>query len=164
MGASPITLTQPALAGHTYQLPSLYVINTGTEASYYQVRVQPIGQGKGYPVPAGWIRFGRNRFFLQPKAALPVPITLSIPSNALAGAYRSYLVAGTVPASQTSGVAFGAAAATRLEFTVAPPAGFTFPWPWPWWVYLLPGLVVLAAGSVLLLRLLGLGVQIERRR
>lgn len=164
VGASPITLAQPAQAGHTYQLPSLYVINTGTDASYYLVRVQAIGQTQAKPVPAGWVQFGRNHFQLQPKQALAVPMTLTVPSDARTGSYRSYLVAGTVPAAQTSGVAFGAAAATRLEFTVVPPSGFTFPWPWPWWVWGIVGLAVVVGGGLLLLRASGLGIQIERRR
>jgi hypothetical protein len=164
VGASPITLAEPAQPGHSYRLPALYVINTGTESSYYMVRVQAIGQSQGKAVPASWIQFGRNHFQLQPKQALAVPITLAVPGNATTGTYRSYLAAGTVPASPTSGVAFGAAAATRLEFTVARPGGFTFPWPWPLWVWLLVVLLVLVGGGLLLLRASGLGIQIERRR
>ena len=164
VGASPIVLSHPAQPGHSYQLPTLYVLNTGTEPAYYLVRVQAIGQNQVHPVPTSWVQFGTNHFQLQPRQSLAVPMTLIVPSDAAAGSYRSYLVAGTVPASQTGGVAFGAAAATRLEFTVSPPSGFTFPWPWPWWVYLLLGLVIVVGGGALLLRASGLGIQIERRR
>ena len=73
------------------------------------------------------------------------------------------LVAGTMPANQTSGVALGAAAATQLVFTVAEPTGFQFPWPWAWWVWALMGFGLLV-GAGLLLYARGFRLEVERRR
>ncbi len=164
VGATPIKLAQTAVPGHTYDLPPLFVINTGTEPSYYAVRVERMSEGPGRPVPQSWVRFGRNRFLLAPQESTPVPMTLTIPADAAPGDYLSNLVAGTVPGGDTAGVALGAAAATRLEFSVGQAVGLHIPWPWPLWVYILVAAAFLFTAGVLLMRLLGVRVQVERRR
>jgi len=166
VGANPITLKEPAVPGRSYELPSFFVINSGDEASYYSVRVERLSQGAGRPVPPGWVRIGRNHFPLNPQESMQVPLTLTVPRDAAAGDYLSNLIASTEPPDRRSGVALGAAAATRLEFQVAAggATGPTIPWPWPWWVYLVVGAAVLISGGALLLRWLGLRIQVERRR
>jgi len=163
VGASPITLARPAEPGKTYQLPSLYVVNTGTEASYYGVRAERISQGSQRPIPPAWVTFAKNHFQLQPQQGIQVPLILTVPGDARPGDYMTNLVAGTMPANQTSGVALGAAAATQLVFTVAEPTGFQFPWPWAWWVWALMGFGLLV-GAGLLLYARGFRLEVERRR
>jgi hypothetical protein len=163
VGASPIVLTSIARPGHTYRLPSLYVINTGTVASVYRVRVDRLTPGPELAVPPDWIQFGLNDFLLDPRQTASVPITLNVPANAPPGNYVSDLVAGTVaeraPGSTT---AVAAQAATKLMFQVG--SGTSFPWPWPWWAYGLAVLVVVSAAAVFIQRRLGLRFHVERRR
>jgi hypothetical protein len=163
VGASPIVLTSVARPGHTYRLPSLYVINTGTVASVYRVRVDRLTPGPELAVPPDWIHFDLNDFLLEPRQTASVPITLNVPANAAPGSYVSDLVAGTVPErAPGSTTAVGAQAATKLMFHVG--SGASFPWPGPWWAYGLAVLVVLSAAAVFIQRRLGLRFNVERRR
>ena len=166
VGASPISLDRPAVAGQTYTLPSLYVVNTGSEASYYAVRVERLSKAAARLVPSSWITFGKNDFPLAPKAATQVPLRLAVPANAATGSYMTNLVVTTVASNQKAGVALGAGAAATLTFAVAAPTGLNLgiPWPWPWWVYGLGALLLLGAAVALVPRWFGVRVQVERRR
>ena len=166
VGASPITLDRPAVAGQAYTLPSLYVVNTGSEASYYAVRVERLSKGSASPVPSGWIAFGKNDFPLAPKAFTQVPLRLAVPANAAIGSYLTNLVVTTVAPGQKGGVALGAGAAATLTFSVAAPSGphLGIPWPWPWWVYGLLALLGLAGAASVVPRWFGIRFQVERRR
>jgi hypothetical protein len=160
VGAAPLRLAGPARPGGHYRLPSLYVVNTGTQTSDYLVRVQRLGHPTGRAVPASWVHLGRAQLRLLPRQHTLVPVTVSVPDDAASGAYGTDLVASTVMKQPGHGTALGAAAADRLIFTVdAPGRGFSWP---PWAGYLLLALAG-AALAVLSARRLGLRVQIERR-
>jgi len=163
VGANPIQLPNPVDAGHVYTMPQLYVVNTGTQAATYSVKVQALAQTGGQTVPAAWIEFGKNDFQLQPKESTVVPIKLDLPNGAPSGSYSSDLLVGTVtPGQQAGGATVGAAAAAKLSFSVAKP-GPHIPWPWPWWAYLAAGAALLGSGGALAIRRLGLRLQLERR-
>ena len=160
VGAVPLRLAAPARPGGDYRLPPLYVVNTGTRAGDYRVRVQPLGHPPGRAVPAAWVHLGRTRLRLRPHHHALVPVILAVPKSAAGGAYRTDLVASTVMPRPGHGAALGAAAADRLSFTVDSP-GRGLRWP-PWLGYLL--LTLAGAGLVVLAtRRLGLRIQIERR-
>jgi hypothetical protein len=161
VGANPITLADPAQPGHSYALPRLYVVNTGTETSRYSVRVVRIEQGRQHAVPSSWVAVPGDALVLDPKAAVFVPLTLNVPAGAAGGDYMSDLVAGTVAPGATSGASLGAQAATRLLFTVGPAEGGPL-WPPPLWVELVAGLAVLGALG-LAVRRSGLRFHVERR-
>ena len=150
VGASPIVLASVATLGNTYTLPSLYVVNTGTVTSSYRLSVEQFAPHQGLAVPAGWVTFARNDFPLQPKQSTSVAMTLTVPSAAVAGAYQSDLVAGTVPPRTSSGAIAGAQAATKLTFTVG--SGGGFPWPWPWWSYAVLAIALLITAVMALQR------------
>ena len=95
IGANPIRLAGRAEPGGRYHLPSLYVVNTGTKAAEYRVRIERLGDAPGRDVPASWVRFARTRLRLRPHRSAIVPVTLVLPSQAAHGSYRSNVVLGT---------------------------------------------------------------------
>jgi hypothetical protein len=127
VGASPIVLPQRALPGHAYKLPGLYVLNTGTVASRYQVRVERLTPGGQKTLPAGWVTLAQNDFLLLPRHSATVAFTIRVPNSAAAGAYLSDLVASTTSARRPGATAVGAAAATKLGMTVGQAPG-SIPW------------------------------------
>jgi hypothetical protein len=127
VGASPILLAQRALPGHAYKLPGLYVLNTGTVASRYHVRLERLSSGHQKTLPAAWVRFARNDFLLRPHHSATIAFTIHLPGNAPAGPYLSDLVASTTSARHPGATAVGAAAATNLGLTVGQAPG-TIPW------------------------------------
>jgi hypothetical protein len=160
VGAAPLRLAEPARPGGHYRLASLYVVNTGTRAGDYLVRVQRVGRLPGRAVPASWVHLGRARLRLRASQHTLIPVTLTVPDDAASGAYGTDLVASTVLKRPGHGTALGAAAADRLIFTVdAPGRGFS----WPAWAgYLLLALAG-ATLAVLAARRVGLRIHIERR-
>jgi hypothetical protein len=163
VGANPIVLTEVAQPGHSYTLPQLYIVNTGTEASPYGVRVTRLEKGSQRDVPNSWVELPRSPIVLAAGEATRVPVRLLVPAGAAPGDYMTNLVAGTVAPGRTSGTSLGAAAATQLRFSVASvDAGFQ--WPVPFWVDLLLIAGTLAASAMLLARRAGLRLHVERRR
>jgi hypothetical protein len=161
IGADPIMLPQPVLAGHSYTMPPVLVVNTGTEPARYAVTVQRRRTSDDTVVPPEWVQFEKNSFTLRPKETATVPVTLNIPADAKPGKYSSTVLAGTV-ADSPGATALGAQAGTDIKFQVAerPPL---IPWPWPWWSYAtLSVAATLATGSILVRRL-GFSLRLERR-
>jgi hypothetical protein len=158
VSASPIALRTQAQPGSIYRLPDLYVVNTGTEASIYRLKIEELSPGEGRIVPPGWVQFARNGFRLQPRESASVPLTLNVPADARPGSYVSDVLVGTVPQSHLGGAIAGAQAATKLLFRVGGPhSGGS----WSWWTYALIGLgVVLALAAALMWRL-GLRLKVE---
>jgi hypothetical protein len=163
VGANPIVLSAAAKAGGAYQLPSLYVLNTGTVPSHYRLKVEQFAPRHGRAVPPSWVRFDRNGFMLSPKESTSVKLTLNVPTDAPTGRYSSDLVAGTEAGSGTRDAVASAQAATKLMFTVGIGDGGGFPWPSPWWIYLVvaSGLTVIVL--IALQRHYGLRLRVERR-
>lgn len=161
--AGAIVLPDTAEPGHSYELPRLYIVNTGTEASRYAVHVQRLTHGAEHDVPMAWISLGTTDISLAPGRSLTVPVRLRVPTDAASGDYLTNLVVGTTTPGTTSGAALGAAAAAELRFSVVP-GGRHLPWPWPWWAYTVvfgAALIVIAA---LLQRRLGVRLSVHVRR
>lgn len=121
VGADPISLAVPARAGGSYDLPPLWVVNTGDEDGVYRVAVEVGAAGTGRAVPRSWVSVRSDNFELAPGTGRWVPLALHVPRTAAAGRYRGMIVAGTVR-ENVGGSGIGAAAATHMEFTVAGPA------------------------------------------
>lgn len=163
IGASPIALAAVAHPGHTYRLPALYVVNTGTVVSTYRVRVERLSPGPGRLVPSVWVRVRRNDVPLEPKQSASVPLTLVVPASAASGAYLSDLVVGTeAPRAPSAQAILGAQAATKLMFRVSGSGGGLLGPP-PMWAYPALGAALTLAGGVALQRRLGLRLRLERR-
>jgi hypothetical protein len=157
--ANPVSLTGTAHPGASYALPSLYIVNTGTQAESMSVRVVR-RTGPALAIPGSWIHIGALGGQLPPKQSARIALELITPGDAAPGNYVSDIVV-TGSTAPVAGVNFGAAAATKLEFkiTPGPPGGSWFPG-WTWWV--IGGLVILAAASFGWRRS-GLRIRVERK-
>ena len=148
--AGPVRLGSIAHPGGNYQLPPVYVVDTGTEAEFISLRIERLAHGPGQAVPPSWVHGTGSNVRLVPHQSARIPLNLSVPPGATPGPYLSDVVVGGSAAVSAGQANFGAAAATALEFSVAPGAA---PGPmlpsWMWW----------ALGGLLLLALVGVGVR-----
>ncbi len=161
--ANPVSLNGAAHPGGSYPLPSLYVVNTGTQAESMTVRVERLSAGPGRAIPESWIRVDNLGGQLPPKQSARISLELVAPADATPGDYVSDIVVTGSTAPVAAGINFGAAAATRLEFriTPGPAAGSWLSFrAWTWWV--ISGLVLVAA-AILGWRRSGLRIRLERR-
>jgi uncharacterized membrane protein len=157
--ANPVSLSGTAHPGASYALPFLYIVNTGTQAESMSVRVVRT-TGTGLAIPESWIHIGSLNGQLPPKRSARIALELVTPAGAEPGNYVSDIVV-TGSTTPEAGVNFGAAAATKLQFTITPgPAGSAFP-AWTWWA--IAGLVILAAAAFGWRRS-GLRIRVERKK
>jgi hypothetical protein len=154
----PIVLAQTALPGHAYKLPGLYVLNTGTVASRYHIRVERLSPGRARILPAQWVTFERNDFLLRPHHSATVPFTITISGSATPGRYLSDLVASTSSSPRGRGTAIGAAAAAKVGLTVGD-ASPSVPWGTIGMIVLV---LVVFVSATYGLRRSGLRVRLER--
>jgi hypothetical protein len=160
--AGPVRLATDAHAGGTYALPPVYVVNTGTEPETVAIRIERISRGKGRTVPPEWIHVAAPLPRLGHGQSARVPLNLVVPAQARPGQYFSDVVVTASAALTASGANLGVAAATDLEFRVAPG---TMSHSWfivPGWVLgATAGILALAFGAVLVRRS-GIRIRIER--
>ena len=158
----PVRLTGIAHAGQTYDLPPVYVVNTGTEPETVRLEVQRLSKGTGRDVPKSWFKPGQTDVHLDAKQSATIPVQLVVPAGAVPGRYFSDVVAHGSASIEAGQATLGVAAATKLQFTVgkAVPAGFwsglATPLAWA------GGVIVLAGGAFLLARRSGLRLRVER--
>lgn len=160
--ANPVSLNGVAHPGGSYPLPSLYVVNTGTQAESMTVRVERLSSGPGRTIPQSWIRVDNLGGQLPPKQSARISLELVAPADAAPGDYVSDIVV-TGSTAPVAGINFGAAAATRLEFRITPgPAAGSWlsPRAWTWWVI---GGLALAIAAIFGWRRSGLRIRVERR-
>ena len=160
--ANPVSLNGVAHPGGSYPLPSLYVVNTGTQAESMTVRVERLSSGPGRTIPQSWIRVDNLGGLLPPKQSARISLELVAPADAAPGDYVSDIVV-TGSTAPVAGINFGAAAATRLEFRITPgPAAGSWlsPRAWTWWAI---GGLALAIAAIFGWRRSGLRIRVERR-
>ena len=115
-----IRVDEPLLPGGRYNLPSLQVVNTGSEASDYEVELAVMAEQEELQPPADFIIFSPTAFHLEPGANQVVSLSLDIPVKAKPGDYLAYIEAHPVATGGGGGMQIGVAAATKLYFTVKP--------------------------------------------
>jgi hypothetical protein len=161
--ASAVRLQGVAHPGANYALPPLFVTNSGTQPESISIQVERLSAGPGLTIPPAWIRIAALSGSLQPGQVARIALELRTPSGAKPGDYSSDIVATGSAGLAAGGLSLGAAAATKLEFTVAPgPAHrswLSLP-AWKWWM--ICALILLAA-VVAGVRRAGLLTRIERR-
>ena len=160
--AAPVRLGNAAHAGGSYALPPVYVINTGTQPEKISVRVERLSKGTGRAVPPSWIQATGSGVQLSPRQSARLPLELVVPGGAKPGRYLSDVVVGGSAVISAGRANLGVAAATRLEFSVAPgspPGFFPFGPSWMWWAAI--GLLVLAL-AITGARRSGVRIRIER--
>jgi hypothetical protein len=109
----PETLT----AGERYTLPPITLSNPGSERCAYALSIGRAGDESGLEPLAGWFRFAPQTVRLRPGHAREVRITIMLPVDVQVGRYEAVIQA--VIGGTGNGTSVSAAAATRLEFTVA---------------------------------------------
>jgi hypothetical protein len=162
--AEPITLSTAVTPGHHYRFPTAYVVNKGTEGVVAKFEVRRFNGGTGHDIPASWITFPTPYVLLKPGQSVHIPIVLNLPKSAALGKYQSDVFVETATKANASGVGaqVGAAAATKIEFTVS---GHSVPSPSRNYI---PLVAYLGGGILLLLLLLlvlwrmGLRVRVDK--
>jgi hypothetical protein len=161
--AGPVLLSGVAHPGGSYALAPVYVVNTGTQPETVALRIERISPGHGMTVPQSWIRASGPSVTLAHNQSARIPLQLAVPATARPGHYFSDVVA-----KGSAGIAAGranlaVAAATNLEFTVAPGVVGSSWLSLPRW--LLPGVALLLvfAVAVFIVRNSGLRVRLERQ-
>ena len=160
--AGPVRLSGAAHPGQTVALPSVSVVNAGTQRESIRVVVRRYPRGGGRPVPPSWVRPGMRSVQLAPHHAIRIPLELVVPAGAKPGAYLSDIVAVASGQLSADGANLGAGAATLLEFRVAPDPAAGF-----WSSVFTPTLwalliVILLAAVVFAVRKSGLRIRVER--
>ncbi|MBO0814141.1 MAG: hypothetical protein J2P30_03180 [Actinobacteria bacterium] len=158
----PVRLSGVAHPGQTVALPSVAVVNPGTQRESIRVVVQRNPRAGGRPVPPSWVRPGVPSVQLAPRHAIRIPLELVVPDGAKPGAYLSDIVAIASGQPSAEGANLGAGAATLLEFRVAPD-----PAPGFWWSVFTQTLwalliLILLAAVVFAVRRSGLRIRVER--
>jgi hypothetical protein len=160
--ATPVVLGNVAHAGGSYALPPVFVLDTGTQAEKVTVRVERLSKGTGRTVPSSWVHATGPAVQLTPRQSARIPLELVVPGGAHPGQYLSDIVVTGSAVVAAGRANLGVAAATRLEFSVAPgaPPGF---WPfgpsWMWWAAIA---LLAAALAVTGARWSGVRVRVER--
>jgi len=160
--AGPVRLTGAAHPGGQYALPSVYVVNTGTQPESITIRIERISPGAGRTVPAAWISVTSGPVRLSHAQSARIGLRLVVPRAATPGRYFSDVVAKGSASVSAGGAELGVAAATGLEFTVAPGAASAGWFSAPGWLlpYVL-GVIVLGAVAVGVRRS-GVRIRVER--
>jgi hypothetical protein len=161
--AGAVKLSGVAHPGQSVALPGVSVVNAGTRRESIRITVQPDPRGGGRPVPPSWVRPGVPSVELGPHHAVRISLQLTVPAGAKPGAYLSDIVATASGDLSVGHANLGAAAATLLEFRVAPDPAAGF-----WWSVfsqtLWALLIVIGLAAVaLVVRRSGLRVRVERK-
>ncbi|MEP7024253.1 MAG: hypothetical protein ABJB47_10725 [Actinomycetota bacterium] len=161
--AGPVRLGAVAQPGQTYDLPPVYVVDTGTEPETVRLAVARLSRGRGRTVPPSWIKVSGPPVRLDAHQSAKIPVQLVVPSDAKPGAYFSDIVVHGSAGLTAGQASLAVAAATKLQFTVgrrAASAGLFggFPDALAW----AAAVLVLIAVAVLVLRRSGLRIRIER--
>jgi len=120
VGSGKIEVQDQLKPGMIYKLPSLSVMNTGDEATEYEVSVAYHEKQPELMPPNEWFSYSPNSFLLQPGEAKQVEVTLSLPLRTEPGKYFAYLEAHPAKKSVSGNTTIGVAAAAKLYFTVVP--------------------------------------------
>ncbi|MCU0652973.1 MAG: hypothetical protein MUD10_01825 [Candidatus Pacebacteria bacterium] len=120
VGVGKIEVTQRLNPGGIYSLPSIPVMNTGTETTEYRLDIEYHEKQAQLKPAAEWFSFGPSKFSLQPGQSKTAQISLTIPVNSMPGDYFAYVKAYPAEKGGDGSAKIGIAAAAKLYFTVAP--------------------------------------------
>jgi hypothetical protein len=123
VGMGKIVMDAPLAPGGVYTLPSLPVINTGSEYSQYTVMVEYREDAVEMRPEKKWFSFDPSSFGIEPGNSQNIDVVLTVPANAKPGDYFAFLQAQPIKDQaiiDNSNTAVNIAAAAKLYFTVAP--------------------------------------------
>lgn len=138
-----IEIDQQLTPGGSYRLPVMGVRNPGTERTSYELHASGLQLGGRDAPPENWFRFSPARLTLAPGESRPVKIRIELPTGADPGDYAALV--GPQIVANGSGAQVGAAAASRVTFSVEPASSLQAWWlelktlvgdnaPWSWLV------------------------------
>ena len=119
VGTGKISYDEPLKPGAVYQLPTFTVFNTGTETSNYEVAITYQARIPELRPQEDWFEFTPKEFSLEPKQSIVIDIQMTLPLKTEPGDYFAYVEARPV-VTATPGTSIGVAAASKLNFSVAP--------------------------------------------
>ncbi len=120
VGTGKIQVDEKLKPGIIYELPPLTVINTGDEASEYEVNISYHEAQPELKPQESWFILSPKTFQLEPGGTQVVDIKLNLPIRAEPGNYFAYLEGHPFKKSVSGNTVIGVAAAAKLYFTVVP--------------------------------------------
>lgn len=121
VGTGKIQMDGKLKPGAVHVLPSINVTNKGDEGSEFEVLVQYHSNIPERSPEREWFSFSPESFWLDAEKAQLVEVKLELPIKTEPGDYFCYLEARPIDKSvEASGARIGVAAATKLNFSVAP--------------------------------------------
>jgi hypothetical protein len=120
VGVGKIQVDEDLKPGLIYNLPSITVLNTGDQASDYEMAIEHHENQKEIIPEDSWFTFSPSTFNLLPGKAQEIKITLNLPVRSEPGDYFAYLEARPTQKTAIGTTAVNIAAATKLYFTVVP--------------------------------------------
>src|SRR4051812_7712696 len=121
-----IDIQQKLTPGGSYRLPTMGVRNPGTEATSYELKASPlVMNGKDAP-PEAWFHFSRAKLTLKPHESAQVRVRIDLPTGADPGDYVALV--GPQIVTKGTGAQVGAAAASRVTFSVEPATWLQAEW------------------------------------
>ncbi|MFH1546890.1 MAG: hypothetical protein ABIC57_00215 [bacterium] len=115
-----IQIDERLMSGLIYNLPAFNVVNTGDEASDYEVSTAYRENQEERRPSVEWFNFEPSAFHLEPGETQTVDIEIRLPLETIPGDYFCF-VEGHPVLSEGGGVTqIGISAASKLYFTIAP--------------------------------------------
>ncbi len=119
VGTGKIEVAEKLKAGSITQIPSVIVINTGDETSFYEVYVDYREDVPEMRPAKDWFVFEPQIFELNPGEQKVVNITLRLPVKGVTpGDYFAFISASPVKILEEGKASINVAAASRLYFSV----------------------------------------------
>jgi hypothetical protein len=121
-----IEIQQKLTPGGSYRMPLMGVRNPGTETTSYELQASPLVlEGREAP-PKAWFHFSPARLTLKANETRAVKVRIDLPTGAHPGDYVALV--GPQIVSKGGGAQVGAAAASRVTFTVEPATWLQAEW------------------------------------
>jgi len=120
LGLTPsrITVSAPILQGERVRLPSLTVMNRGTESVQLTVSASPIAEQDEAVPTAEWFSMTPEQFVLEPGTQRDVTVHMSVPADAIPGRYATVLQVRGASSMGGGGTSVSAVLGSPLSFNV----------------------------------------------
>lgn len=173
MGTGIIQVNEMLKPGGIYDLPPLYVYNTGDESANYEVDVAYQNDVPQKRPAKEWFSFEPKTFHLDPQGTQTVNIILNLPVKVEPGEYFCYAEGRPIDKTVVQGGAkIGVAAAAKVYFTIAPASiwqALYYKAIYLWkhyspWTYVISAILVLTVLVVLFRRFFSFNIGIGRKR
>ncbi len=173
---------EPMKPGGIYSIPSVVIINTGSEPSDYGMYIQYHHQSEKPELwpPEEWFQFDPQTFYLEPGDVQKVNIKLVLPlKGAEPGDYFCYLQARPIsksePGAGGTSAKMNIAAAAKLYFTIEPAnifqaithrikAFFEIYSPWSWvFLWIIVGAIIITLFAVIFRKFFKLQIGVSKK-